>query len=690
MEPTLPEGAGYAVVIGLSGFFALLLNSLTSLQNRYFENNTHLADEFSAASRNVKTGLIVAGVCSSWTWSLTLLQPSTNAYLMGISGGYWYMVGGLVQVAIFSAVAAKVKANAGRTTTFPEIAYFRWGTAGHLAFLWCGLICNAIVSACILVGGSTVVHAVTGMSIYASLCLLPFGIAAYIFLGGLRATFISDVTHTLFLLVFLLVFLFTVYATSDKIGSPSKMVDLLTATGHEYPISNNYHGSYLTFRSQQGAILAVHSTITGFGLIFCDQAYWSRAVAARPELTAKAYVLGGVAWSAIPFSMSLSLGLAARALSQYSDYNIPSEDDINSGLAAVIAASYLLGKGGSVIILLMNFLSVTSALSGELIATSTLISYDIYKHYFNPDATAEQVVKVSQIAVFGWAAFSAMLGCVFAKIGISMSWLFYFLGVTSSAGVFPIALSFAWKDLNKFGAIGGSIGGTGIALIVWLVMAKKYQGEITVDTLSEQWVSFTATTTALISGGVIAVVSSLIKPANFNWNITRVKSILKEVTEDFNINNVNNNNKGVIDETVNVSDNAKESDISSGSNKDHENIVSVDEFGVPPADYIPSPDEYHGIDIVLLEKIFKKYGLISIIITLIVGFIFPVPLSAVPYIWSPKFLGAIVGIMIAWTFLSFLLVVILPVYESRRELALVFNSLFKRNKENKQSAAIPT
>jgi Na+/proline symporter len=119
MQPVLSQAVGYAVVISLGAFFALMMNGITWIQNRYSKFSTHQADEFTAASRSVKTGLVVAGIVSSWTWSLTLLQSATESYNLGVSGGWWYAVGGMIQISIFSIIASKVKANAARTTTFP-------------------------------------------------------------------------------------------------------------------------------------------------------------------------------------------------------------------------------------------------------------------------------------------------------------------------------------------------------------------------------------------------------------------------------------------------------------------------------------------------------------------------------------------------------------------------------------------
>ena len=164
-------------------------------------------------------------------------------------------------------------------------------------------------------------------------------------------------------------------------------------------------------------------------------------------------------------------------------------------------------------IIVMIFFSVTSSYAGEVIATSTLVSYDIYKRYINPTATPPQVVKVAKYSVFGWAIFSSCLASIFMALQ-KYPWAGYsiFLGVLQHQVSFN-SLGFTWKDLNQAGAVGGSVGMV-LAFIVWLITCKTYTGSITVDNLSNQWVSFAGNVTALVAE-VISIVLSLIWPANF-------------------------------------------------------------------------------------------------------------------------------------------------------------------------------
>jgi Na+/proline symporter len=287
----LPPSAGYGIVIGIGGIFALFMLGLTWLQNRYTTFSTQQAEEFNTASRSVKPGLISAGIVSSWTWSATLLTSSTFAYSYGVCGPMWYAAMGTLQILLFGLIAIKIKAHAPGAHTMPEIVRARHGTVAHLTYLYNGLATNMLVGACLVLGGAQVVAA------------LPAVVAAYVIAGGLRSTFIADYTHTVILFVAILLFGFLVAARSELIGSPGRLYDLLQEASREMPIDRNTDGSYLAFRSVDGLVFAIDIFVSGFTTVWLDQAYWQRAIASRPETSVKAYLLGGIAWyGRYPFS----------------------------------------------------------------------------------------------------------------------------------------------------------------------------------------------------------------------------------------------------------------------------------------------------------------------------------------------------------------------------------------------------
>lgn len=91
------------------------------------------------------------------------------------------------------------------------------------------------------------------------------GVCVYVILGGLRATFICDFSHTLILMVIILYFMFNAYATSPLIGSPSAMYDLLQEAAFKRPVAGNTQGSYTTLKSNFALIFGVIQLCSGCG-----------------------------------------------------------------------------------------------------------------------------------------------------------------------------------------------------------------------------------------------------------------------------------------------------------------------------------------------------------------------------------------------------------------------------------------
>jgi Na+/proline symporter len=94
---------------------------------------------------------------------------------------------------MFAVLACKVKQNAPRCHTFLEIIQIRYGMVTHLVFVFFALLTNILVASQLLLGGSAVVTALTGMNVYAAVFLIPLGVCVYVVLGGLRATFLCEI-----------------------------------------------------------------------------------------------------------------------------------------------------------------------------------------------------------------------------------------------------------------------------------------------------------------------------------------------------------------------------------------------------------------------------------------------------------------------------------------------------------------
>ncbi|KAJ6020190.1 hypothetical protein N7522_000265 [Penicillium canescens] len=556
--------------------------------------------------------------------------------------------GATVQIFMFSVLACKVKQNAPYCHTFLEIIYRRYGAATHLVFVFFALLTNILVASQLLLGGSAVVTALTGMNVYAAVFLIPVGVSIYVVLGGLRATFLCDYSHTVIMLIVILYFMFSVYSTNDLVGSPSAMFELLQTAAVKRPVDGNLDGSYLTMKSNYGLIFGVIQLCSGLGTVFLDQGYWQRAIASRPTTAVRAYIMGGLAWFAIPFGFATTLGLAAVALTdnpRYPTYPNPmTSSQVSAGLAAPFAAATLLGKNGAVALLLTLFMAVTSSSSSELIAVSSILTFDVYKTYIKPSATPEQLIFVSHVMICVFGVVMAVFACIWNAVGIDLGWLFLTMGLLIGGAVFPAAFSITWKGQTRLGALCGALGGLVAGVTAWLVEAKVYYGEVNITTTGGSYPTLAGNMAAVLTGLILSVIISYIKPDNtFEWDVTRA------------INAPETGQSVLVVQTDGKND---------GQNPDLATSQAGEKEVLQDAAVIEDPKK--------LKNAFVVAVVTSLVLSFIMDFLIPIPMFLSHYIFSRSFFTAWVIISFIWVFGAMTLCGILPILETRRFFKHVF------------------
>jgi Na+/proline symporter len=330
---------------------------------------------------------------------------------------------------------------------------------------------------------------------------------------------VKDYLHTVILFIAILIFGFVVYATSDHIGSLDRFYDILQRASEDMPIERNHEGSYLTFRSVDGLIFAIDLFVAGFSTVWLDQAYWQRAIASRPETSVRAYLLGGVAWYGIPFGFSTAMGLGCAALTyspSFPTYPEPlSAAQNGAGLSAPASSIALMGKGGAVLMLILLFMAVTSATSAELIAVSSLLTFDVYKTYIKPDAPSYKLVQVSHLGIILYGVILAAFCCILNAVGLTLTWLLTVLGVMVGGASVPVGLVLLWKRMSTTAAIAAPWIGLSAGLIAWFVATWKLSGEINVTTTGNTTNAVAGNVTSWGTGVVIAVTFSFLFPKKY-------------------------------------------------------------------------------------------------------------------------------------------------------------------------------
>ncbi|RYO84076.1 hypothetical protein DL766_008762 [Monosporascus sp. MC13-8B] len=604
--PPLNQAFGYGIVVGLGFLFSFGM-ILTTWALKKYNNEQQTSEMFNTAGRTVKSGLVASAVVSSWTWAATLLQSSGVAYRYGVSGPFWYASGATVQIILFATLAIELKRRAPNAHTFLEVIRARYGRLTHCVFICFGLFTNILVTAMLLTGGSAV--------------------------------------HTVVILVIILIFALTAYATGTELGSPSAVYDHLVGAAASHPVEGNAGGSYLTMKSQQGAIFFVINIVGNFGTVFMDNGYYNKAIAASPVHALPGYIIGGLAWFAIPWLCATTMGLSALALEGSPSFptypNRMNPADVTAGLVLPYAAVGLLGRSGAACTLVMIFMAVTSATSAQLIAVSSIFTYDIYQTYINPLASGARLIAMSHTSVVAYGTIMAGFSVGLYYAGISMGWLYLWMGVMISAAVIPATLTLFWKRQNWIAASGAPVLGLICALIAWTVTCyNQFDGVLNVDTLGSDM--------PMLAGNVVALLSPLIFVPLFTYS--------------FGADNYDWASMAAIKQADDVDSSAVSGAVETGSG-DTAGFMFV------------APEQ----DMVKLNKASRLAKWLTIFMAVSFLVLWPMPMYGSAYIFSKPFFTGWVVVGIIWLFGSSIAVGLFPLWEGRHSMIRVVRGILGKN-----------
>lgn len=620
MQAILTQEIGYFTLLGVGITMAIIVMILVKAETKWLGTKKTF-EWFSTAGRNVKSGLIASSVVSAWTWAATLLQSSTVTYEFGIGGLFWYAAGASIQIVLFAILAIELKRKAPYSHTFPEMIFARFGYKAHKVFLFFALITNIIITTMLILGGAAVVNALTGVDMTIATFLIPIGVIIYTIFGGLKATFFADYLNTAFIFCVVLIFVIAIYFINPEIGGIEGMYNKLTQVALTDPVEGNAHGSYLTLASVGALSFGIINIVGNFGSVFIDQTYWQRAIASRPKSAIRGFLIGGLVWFAIPFTLATSLGLSAISIGISL-----TPQEIDYGLVAPTAASELLGDLGAILILTVVFTAVTSAGSAQMIAVSSLTTYDIYRTYLKPSASGRELIRISRISIIAFGVLIGVLVSALFHIGLSLQYVYLTMGIIIGSSVIPITIALVWKKTNKNAIIAGALTGLSLGICTWMVTAYTIYGEISIHSTGEYMPLLIGNITSIMSGGIISITISILKPENFNFNKIKQKIF-------------------VTDEKI-------------------RNIIEQD-----------SNEQF----LKNTARFTYKYALF---LTFILVIIWPLPLYVSGYVFSLEYYVIWVYIAIIWATGSAITIILLPIIESRGGIVEVIRKITINKHEN--------
>jgi hypothetical protein len=165
----------------------------------------------------------------------------------------------------------------------------------------------------------------------------------------------------------------------------------------------------------------------------------------------------------------------------------------------------------------MLFMAITSTGSAEGIAVSSIVAYDIYKTYINPQATGTQILLVSKVVIVVFGATMGVLSVALNYMGLNLGWVYQFMGNAIGSAVVPLWNLLMWKKANATGAIVAAWGGMILALTTWIIVCAAEFGEVSIDNLGTLNPNLAGNIVALGSSALIHAAFSLASPQNYDF-----------------------------------------------------------------------------------------------------------------------------------------------------------------------------
>lgn len=277
----------------------------------------------------------------------------------------------------------------------------------------------------------------------------------YVIVGGLKAVIITDVIQSVLLLLAGLLVAFITFSQPEIGGWNSLMErDLGTEGVERFHLYNSSNHPALPWTGVLSGLMILHFYYWG-----TNQFIVQRALSATTDKEAKMGIIAaGFFKLLIPF-FSIGTGVAAYYL--FKDRNLDVAQDavfiklltelispIGYGLVGLIAA----GMIGAIL----------SSLDSMMNSAATIMTFDLYKKYVNPDASDKKLISIGRTWIVFFIVFAGVI-TVFTMDPNSKD--SFFLHVAKHQGnliagvVVAFALGMLWKGATAAGGVSAIISG---------------------------------------------------------------------------------------------------------------------------------------------------------------------------------------------------------------------------------------
>ena len=394
------------------------------------------------AGRNVGMALGTATLMATWVTSNTTMLAPQFVLEMGVWGMLAYSTAAIGLIA-FAPLATRIRKLIPKGFTSGDFIYHRYGKTTWKVFLFISLFYGIIWLISMAMAGGILMQTIAGIPYVIGTTVIIAVCVGYTLMGGLYAVIGTDYIQSLLILIGVVVVGIGIYKILD------------------FDMTYNYleeNKPMLLSVLFPAALMSIFNNLLfSVGEVFHSNVWWSRTFALRGNVGKKAFLLSGLGWLPIPIAAGY-IALSSNSLG----LNIDSPD-----MVGPLVATHVLGEVGSIIVFIVLFCSLASSIDAVLASTADLITQDIYKKSFRPQATEQQIKRFSIIIMVAIGLLAWIISI--PRVGTLASVLF-FAGPMVGSTIWPIITGLFWEKANAKGALLAMLLGSTLGLVSYFTL----------------------------------------------------------------------------------------------------------------------------------------------------------------------------------------------------------------------------
>ncbi|MBC8393939.1 MAG: hypothetical protein H8E17_15395 [Deltaproteobacteria bacterium] len=408
-------------------------------------------DLFLVAGRSVGTLVGAMSVASTWIWAPALFIAAQKTFQQGLPGLMWFTVPNVLCLVMFAFLATRIRKLFPEGYTLPQYIASRFDNRTHAIYLFAFLSLQVCSLGVQLIAGASLLNAMSGLPYGFGVMALAVMFTSYSLIDGLRSSIRTDLLQMLLILTGIAVL---VPLSVVKGGGLSTLTKGLSGFNGAY---GNLFDPYVAYTFGITVTIGLMSGPVG------DQQHWQRAFAFREGKAFNGYLIGALIFAVVPLMMSL-LGFIAAGNPEAAPAVLAGEYPAQQVGPEVIRT--LLPPWGLVAFMVIILSGLASTGDSALCAGGSLITVDIYRKYFNPNASDASVLHVARLSVLGISIAAVGVSLI---PGITILSLFLFYGTLRSSTLMPTLIILFKEKVTSTGVFWGMLLAMTFGLPVYLL-----------------------------------------------------------------------------------------------------------------------------------------------------------------------------------------------------------------------------